>query len=483
MRMSALTIYRIKIKCKYCNSEFITLKNLIWRKKFCCFQCYVNFKLLKRKSIRCDYCEKIYYSNSSGIESHKNHFCSRSCFEKWRLEKRIKGECFYCHKKYFSKKSILNRNKRNFCSPLCYNKQRNIEKKKSYCLMCNKKMFLNKKSQRKFCSKKCYSKWKSDWFYIKCEYCHKKYLYTHSKFKRFKHHFCSRRCFIKYKLNKRKKIKCLYCRKILLVSKASKTKFCSRECVHQYKVSITSAKIKCNYCNKIIIRSLIRIKNHKKHFCNQDCFNKARLKGIIIIKSKKRCMIKNGEYIRCNFCKKLFYIKCSNLLKHNLHFCCIECRVKFEKSKSTIIECDYCKNKFKRLKISIHKHNFCCREHFGKWISENRIWHGENNPAWNNGSSFDLYPVEFNDELKLFIKNRDKYICQNSECRVHEKECLSEHSVHHIDYCKNHNDPINLITLCNKCHAKSGTNRTYWKQYYERIQIDRKVHELEKYVN
>ncbi len=88
----------------------------------------------------------------------------------------------------------------------------------------------------------------------------------------------------------------------------------------------------------------------------------------------------------------------------------------------------------------------------------------ELSPQWLGGSSFLPYPPEFNKEKKQFIKNRDLNICQTPNCMNTENLCI-----HHIDYDKKNNNPENLITLCNNCHAKTNFYRDYWIEYYKEI--------------
>lgn len=83
----------------------------------------------------------------------------------------------------------------------------------------------------------------------------------------------------------------------------------------------------------------------------------------------------------------------------------------------------------------------------------------EKNPNWNNGSSFELYSVDWTKTLKQSIRERDKYICQL--CSQYGN------NVHHIDYDKKNCNPKNLITLCIFCHNKTRNNRDYWQSYFQ----------------
>lgn len=89
---------------------------------------------------------------------------------------------------------------------------------------------------------------------------------------------------------------------------------------------------------------------------------------------------------------------------------------------------------------------------------------GRNHPQWLGGISFEEYGIEFNKELKIYIKNRDLNVCQTPNCMNIENLCI-----HHIDSNKKNNNPENLITLCNSCHSKTNFNRPYWVEYYKEI--------------
>jgi hypothetical protein len=83
---------------------------------------------------------------------------------------------------------------------------------------------------------------------------------------------------------------------------------------------------------------------------------------------------------------------------------------------------------------------------------------GDKNPAWNGGSSFEPYSIDWTDTLKRSIRERDHYICQ----------LCSQYGnyVHHIDYNKKNCNPSNLITLCVGCNSKVNKNRNYWLNYF-----------------
>ena len=95
-----------------------------------------------------------------------------------------------------------------------------------------------------------------------------------------------------------------------------------------------------------------------------------------------------------------------------------------------------------------------------KKISDSR-W-GENNPAWNGGSSFEPYGEEFNKYLKYQVRFRDGFVCR--VCGVGENGRALD--VHHVDYDKKHNDLLNLVSLCPVCHGKTNGDRVFWLDYF-----------------
>ena len=80
------------------------------------------------------------------------------------------------------------------------------------------------------------------------------------------------------------------------------------------------------------------------------------------------------------------------------------------------------------------------------------------------------YPLKFTKELKLKIRTRDNFTCQNPECNITEKEHMNKFKcvlhVHHIDYNKENCAKNNLITTCLNCNTSANHNRDYWFAYY-----------------
>lgn len=125
------------------------------------------------------------------------------------------------------------------------------------------------------------------------------------------------------------------------------------------------------------------------------------------------------------------------------------------------------KDKISSKKISRNKHmteeekqHLSC---FNKRIGKSPpAFQGEKHYNWQGGKSFEVYPIDWNDTLKRAIRERDKYRCQICG----EAQGDTAHHVHHIDYNKKNCNPKNLITLCVKCHRKTGDNRDTWIVFF-----------------
>lgn len=74
------------------------------------------------------------------------------------------------------------------------------------------------------------------------------------------------------------------------------------------------------------------------------------------------------------------------------------------------------------------------------------------------------YSLDFNEDLKEAIRERDGRKCQL--CSKTEEENGRKLHVHHIDYDKHNSDGENLIALCNSCHVGTNWNREGWQTIF-----------------
>lgn len=105
------------------------------------------------------------------------------------------------------------------------------------------------------------------------------------------------------------------------------------------------------------------------------------------------------------------------------------------------------------------------------WLGKKRnkqseIMIGENNPNWKGGIDCEPYcDIWLDKEYKDSIKKRDGNKCLNPDCwRTSEIICL-----HHINYNKKDCHPLNLISVCNSCNARSNKDREWHQYWYEAI--------------
>jgi len=87
---------------------------------------------------------------------------------------------------------------------------------------------------------------------------------------------------------------------------------------------------------------------------------------------------------------------------------------------------------------------------------------GKKNSNYIDGSSNEPYALEFDDELKYQIRERDNFICQY--CGL--KENGRAHCCHHINYDKKDSNENNLITLCTLCNPKANYDRDKWQFFF-----------------
>ncbi len=94
---------------------------------------------------------------------------------------------------------------------------------------------------------------------------------------------------------------------------------------------------------------------------------------------------------------------------------------------------------------------------------------GKNHWNWKGGISNNPYPKEFNEELKIKIRQRDNFIC--CLCGRTEREELEELNrvlcVNHKNFNKNDCREENLNTLCLRCNVRINRERDYWINYFK----------------
>ena len=87
---------------------------------------------------------------------------------------------------------------------------------------------------------------------------------------------------------------------------------------------------------------------------------------------------------------------------------------------------------------------------------------GERHPNWRGGLAKREYTGDWTATLRRNIRERDRYTCRL--CDTQQQDVALD--VHHVDYNKAHHDPLNLVTLCRRCHQRTGFNRSQWQVFF-----------------
>lgn len=185
-----------------------------------------------------------------------------------------------------------------------------------------------------------------------------------------------------------------------------------------------------------------------------------------------------SNYIDGRTNKKCYCRDCGKELKRNSYVRkikrCRNCWKKFKKENKKIYLCKICNNP-----VSDYRHLICwkcshpgypiCIDCGKKLARRNakrcksctgKLRLKENSPNWLGGISQLPYPFGWR-KINILIRKRDE-----DKCVICSRW---GNQVHHIDYNKQNCKKDNLITLCNKCHAKSNGNRDYWFAYFTYI--------------
>lgn len=328
-----------------------------------------------------------------------------------------------------------------------------------------------------------------------CKQCGKEFKVRSDRVKAGMGKFCSRKCGAQSRSTLVQRL-CKQCGTEFLASpsqiRGGRGKFCSLDCYYIWQRSGNmpsgfnhpqwkggNAIVDCKQCGKTFEVGHAQIKQGAGKFCSRECKNLWQSKNVRGNKHPnwKPKMSRVCEWCGTEFEKHLCDIKCGRG-----RFCSKHCMGKWQSEYrkgerganwhggDVIQICEWCGGEFSANRGRLARTNarFCSNSCRGRWQSENIV--GENHPRWLGGISFEPYTSEFNDALKLHVRNRDDYKC--AICGQRGR------SVHHINYDKTDNRPKNLITLDRRCHGKTNTNRKYWEILLSPIAIARTETEL-----
>lgn len=91
---------------------------------------------------------------------------------------------------------------------------------------------------------------------------------------------------------------------------------------------------------------------------------------------------------------------------------------------------------------------------------------GEGNGRYVHGRSEERYSADFR-ALAPTIRARDGLRC--FLCHTTQEANGKELDVHHIDYDKDNNEPLNLVALCPTCHGAMHGSLPSRKRWRERL--------------
>jgi hypothetical protein len=145
------------------------------------------------------------------------------------------------------------------------------------------------------------------------------------------------------------------------------------------------------------------------------------------------------QTIFCDYCRRSFRRKKSQIEKAKKHFCSNQCRYLVRK-KGNIFNCFICGKRtyksLKYIKLSKSKKFFCSRPCSTQYL--NLRQREEKHPNWKGGRS------SYKEILPRYVPKSQCFFCNASDQRIL--------IVHHADKNRDNNFPDNLTWLCCNCH-------------------------------
>jgi len=299
---------------------------------------------------------------------------------------------------------------------------------------------------------------------------------------------------IELALNSGTAFRCLWCGQIFPKKRRRHVRVC-HNCFYYRKeckelIAISKSNTRCLTCNEKFIPtpSLLKKDAWNKKYCSKDCYKLS--KEGTVVKECQRCgkptplEEKHAHYttVFCSdYCRTLALREqtCENCGKQFSYRIfvpfCQDCY-----DMEFVTKCQNCGKPVKKNRkyiVNIKNYDMLENIGFGKKRLNHRFIKSEmiycstkcaieqERPYYYEGIGDEVYPVEFNESLKEKIKKRDSFQCQLCGAKWGLVE-------HHIDYNKENNKPINLITLCMSCHSKTNFKRKWWVKLFSKYVIE-----------
>lgn len=280
------------------------------------------------------------------------------------------------------------------------------------------------------------------------------------------------------------------CTNTFEVYKSESRRFCCPRCARKFVMSFKEVRDKISNTlsnneefkkmRKEIQTQLWKDPEYRKMMVDAAKNKKNRIPIETRICANEKC--NNTFECRVDFTKRF----CSNSCSAKYRILSKETREKIGKTLTGKKQSEETRKKKSEATVGKKKH-----EGFGKKISEARLAYfdrggttcffntGKDHPGWKGGIGNQHYTLGFNERLKNLIRERDNYLCQL--CGRTKEEKGRNLCVHHVDYIKEHINPENLITLCNRCNSKVNTNREYWTNFFqEKLRLINKIENATK---
>lgn len=227
-------------------------------------------------------------------------------------------------------------------------------------------------------------------------------------------------------------------------------------------LSMTRVKARCLCCGEEFWTYTSQVERGGGKFKNREHYANYRRRnyngGMKGMKIGKNAISEKIEVV-CDGCGIIFLSNKSQVKKSNRHFHNVECKNKYSsKNRLNRVEriCEVCGNKFSVVPSIVGKGHgrYCSNKCRSVGYGLEHI--GENNNAWNGGTSFIPYCEKFNRNFKARVRSFFGNKCLL--CGKTKDENGRDMDVHHVHFdkssCCNNEAPRKFATVCRSCHSK-----------------------------
>lgn len=458
----------VTLVCAFCDDSFTIRRSENRRNRTCCSQaCSVAKRQQDAKAhpsgvrLVCEECQTPFYVPPSTAKQGRK-YCSNVCYDKVMASRNITLSCRQCGCSFTMFQSEVERG-RLYCSLECSLLAKGSDPTvygigiEASCHQCgaNYRIKGHQLHVSKYCSRACQHAARRA--YRHCDHCGKRY-----RCRRTRSQFCSTAC---RGLSQRTehRLSCAECGTLFDIKNATRVRrYCSEVCRREAvfrkrcKPRIISA---CLECGRQVARTKNEIGRRGNKYCSPECHHSARRGKTIPVEETRK--IKTT--CRNPMCQKIWYAFPST----QGPYCCRKCHGDHMIYRSTLRYekgCVVCgvmlERKSGETAQNYHKRLTCSEECRVQRCSQVQL-------GGRHRSS--PYPLRFSFALRRMVRKRDGHRCR--ECGTSEGRF--RHHVHHIDYVKENCHPLNLITLCKRCHGRTSNPtpkmRKFWIGRYQRM--------------